>query len=34
MVTHDSTLAARAHRRLHVLDGRLIDPQSSVGAAR
>jgi putative ABC transport system ATP-binding protein len=34
MVTHDPALAARARRKLHVLDGRLIDPQSSVGAAR
>jgi putative ABC transport system ATP-binding protein len=29
MVTHDPTLAARARRKLHVLDGRLIDPQAS-----
>jgi len=28
MVTHDHELAARAHRRLHILDGRLIDPQA------
>jgi putative ABC transport system ATP-binding protein len=26
MVTHDQELAARAHRRLHILDGRIIDP--------
>src|SRR5262252_3221335 len=29
MVTHDHELAARAHRRLHILDGRLIDPQAA-----
>ncbi len=34
MVTHDPALAARARRKLHVLDGRLIDPQSSGGVAR
>jgi putative ABC transport system ATP-binding protein len=28
MVTHDPTLAARARRKLHVLDGRLIDPRA------
>jgi putative ABC transport system ATP-binding protein len=28
MVTHDSALASRAHRKLHVLDGRLIDPHA------
>jgi putative ABC transport system ATP-binding protein len=28
MVTHDPALAARARRKLHVLDGRLIDPQA------
>jgi len=28
MVTHDRELAARAHRTLHVLDGRIIDPRS------
>ena len=28
MVTHASELAARAHRKLHVLDGRVIDPWS------
>ena len=27
MVTHDPALAARARRKLHVLDGRLIDPR-------
>ncbi|MCC7385210.1 MAG: ABC transporter ATP-binding protein [Deltaproteobacteria bacterium] len=26
MVTHSAELAARAHRKLHVLDGRVIDP--------
>jgi putative ABC transport system ATP-binding protein len=26
MVTHAAELAARAHRKLHVLDGRVIDP--------
>jgi len=26
MVTHASELAARAHRKLHLLDGRVIDP--------
>ena len=26
MVTHASELAARAHRKLHILDGRVIDP--------
>ncbi len=31
MVTHDPALAARARRKLHVLDGRLIDPQASGG---
>jgi putative ABC transport system ATP-binding protein len=29
MVTHDPALAARARRKLHVLDGRLIDPQAA-----
>jgi putative ABC transport system ATP-binding protein len=29
MVTHDPTLAARARRKLHVLDGKLIDPQAA-----
>jgi putative ABC transport system ATP-binding protein len=35
MVTHDPALAARARRKLHVLDGRLIDPRASTstGAA-
>jgi putative ABC transport system ATP-binding protein len=28
MVTHDPALAARARRKLHVLDGRLIDPRA------
>jgi len=28
MVTHDQELAARAHRRLHILDGRIIDPSA------
>ena len=28
MVTHDPALAARARRKLHVLDGRLIDPKA------
>ncbi|MFO0724458.1 MAG: ABC transporter ATP-binding protein [Myxococcota bacterium] len=28
MVTHSAELAARAHRKLHVLDGRAIDPAS------
>src|SRR4051812_4451944 len=28
MVTHDHELAARAHRKLHLLDGRLIDPKA------
>jgi putative ABC transport system ATP-binding protein len=32
MVTHDPALAARARRKLHVLDGRLIDPQASGGS--
>jgi putative ABC transport system ATP-binding protein len=27
MVTHDHEFAARAHRKLHILDGRLIDPR-------
>jgi putative ABC transport system ATP-binding protein len=34
MVTHDPALAARASRKLHVLDGRLIDPRSSTAAAQ
>jgi len=29
MVTHDPALAARARRKLHVLDGKLIDPQAA-----
>ena len=29
MVTHDPALAARARRKLHVLDGRLIDPHGA-----
>jgi len=28
MVTHDHELAARAHRKLHILDGRIIDPRA------
>jgi putative ABC transport system ATP-binding protein len=28
MVTHDRELAARAHRIMHVFDGRIIDPRS------
>ena len=31
MVTHDPELAARARRKLHVLDGRLIDPHAAGG---
>ena len=31
MVTHDPALAARARRKLHVLDGRLIDPHAAGG---
>jgi len=27
MVTHDRDLAARAHRKLHILDGKTIDPR-------
>ncbi len=27
MVTHDSDLARRAHRRVHICDGRITDPQ-------
>jgi hypothetical protein len=40
MVTHEPDLAARAHRRLHLLDGRLIDleqadrPKPLVGATK
>jgi len=29
MVTHDHEFAARAHRKLHILDGKLIDPEGS-----
>ena len=29
MVTHDAELAARAHRILHILDGRIIDPKAA-----
>jgi putative ABC transport system ATP-binding protein len=29
MVTHDHELAARAHRKLHLLDGRIIDPRAA-----
>jgi putative ABC transport system ATP-binding protein len=28
MVTHDHEFAARAHRKLHILDGKLIDPEA------
>jgi len=31
MATHDPELAARARRKVHVLDGRLIDPWDHVG---
>jgi putative ABC transport system ATP-binding protein len=34
MVTHDRELAARAHRTLHVLDGKLIDPRAPRSLAR
>ena len=34
MVTHDPALAARARRKLHILDGRLIDPRAATGASR
>jgi putative ABC transport system ATP-binding protein len=30
MVTHDHELAARAHRKLHILDGRIIDPRAPI----
>jgi putative ABC transport system ATP-binding protein len=33
MVTHDHELAARAHRKLHILDGRIIDPRAPIEAA-
>jgi putative ABC transport system ATP-binding protein len=33
MVTHDPALAARARRKLHVLDGKLIDPHAAGEAA-
>jgi putative ABC transport system ATP-binding protein len=33
MVTHDQELAARAGRRLHMLDGKLIDPRADSAAA-
>jgi len=33
MVTHDHEFAARAHRKLHILDGRLIDPRAAPVAA-
>ena len=33
MVTHSAELAARAHRKLHILDGRVIDPASRAQAA-
>src|SRR3954467_3800517 len=33
MVTHDHEFAARAHRKLHILDGKLIDPNSSASVA-
>jgi len=32
MVTHDHELAARAHRKLHILDGRIIDPRAPIEA--
>ena len=31
MVTHDHEFAARAHRKLHILDGKLIDPSGAPG---
>jgi putative ABC transport system ATP-binding protein len=34
MVTHDVELAARASRRLHVLDGKVIDPLAPLASAR
>jgi putative ABC transport system ATP-binding protein len=33
MVTHDHELAARAHRKLHILDGRIIDPRAPLVSA-
>jgi putative ABC transport system ATP-binding protein len=33
MVTHDQELAARARRRLHILDGRVIEPEARPRAA-
>jgi putative ABC transport system ATP-binding protein len=33
MVTHDQELAARAHRRLHILDGKVIDPRAAAPIA-
>jgi putative ABC transport system ATP-binding protein len=33
MVTHDRELAARAHRKLHILDGRVIDPRVPLAKA-
>jgi putative ABC transport system ATP-binding protein len=33
MVTHDHEVAARAGRRLHMLDGRLIDPAAERATA-
>ena len=32
MVTHDHEFAARAHRKLHILDGKLIDPARAPAA--
>jgi putative ABC transport system ATP-binding protein len=33
MVTHDGELAARARRKVHILDGKLVDPWAHVGEA-
>jgi putative ABC transport system ATP-binding protein len=33
MVTHDPELAGRAHRRVHIRDGRITTPDSQAGAA-